>query len=77
MGRPAIRVEVQRRYWALIRAGALPVEAGTVRGAIQNLRAAMVTRALIEQAKGVIMTLRRCSAEEAFRELEWSPSVRV
>jgi hypothetical protein len=40
----------------------LAVEAGT-------LREAMVTRASIEQAKGVLMGLRRCSADQAFAEL--------
>jgi hypothetical protein len=40
----------------------LAVEAGT-------LREAMVTRASIEQAKGVIMTLRRCDPDQAFDEL--------
>lgn len=40
----------------------LAEEAGT-------LREAMVTRAAIEQAKGVLMALRRCTADQAFEEL--------
>jgi AmiR/NasT family two-component response regulator len=32
----------------------------------QQLRAAMESRAIIEQAKGIIMGQRRCTAEEAF-----------
>ena len=35
----------------------------------QQLPAAMASRAVIEQAKGIIMGRRRCSAEEAFRVL--------
>jgi AmiR/NasT family two-component response regulator len=35
----------------------------------QHLQAAMVSRAVIEQAKGVIMGERHCSADEAFRIL--------
>ncbi|HEX8495694.1 MAG TPA: ANTAR domain-containing protein [Actinomycetales bacterium] len=35
-----------------------------------QLREAMVTRATIEQAKGVIMGLRRCSTDQAFNELK-------
>jgi AmiR/NasT family two-component response regulator len=33
------------------------------------MRAAMLSRAVIEQAKGIIMGDRRCTAEEAFRVL--------
>jgi GAF domain-containing protein len=32
----------------------------------QHMQAAMATRAVIEQAKGILMGARRCSAEEAF-----------
>jgi GAF domain-containing protein len=35
----------------------------------EHLQAAMVSRAVIEQAKGIIMGRRRCSAEEAFAVL--------
>jgi GAF domain-containing protein len=35
----------------------------------QHMQAAMESRAVIEQAKGIIMGERRCSAEEAFRIL--------
>ncbi|GIM98074.1 GAF and ANTAR domain-containing protein [Paractinoplanes toevensis] len=35
----------------------------------QNLQAAMVSRAVIEQAKGIIMADQHCSADEAFRIL--------
>jgi GAF domain-containing protein len=35
----------------------------------QHLQAAMASRAVIEQAKGILMGERRCSAEEAFRIL--------
>jgi PAS domain S-box-containing protein len=35
----------------------------------ENLRRAMQSRAVIEQAKGIIMTRRRCSDEEAFAHL--------
>jgi GAF domain-containing protein len=35
----------------------------------QQMRAAMLSRAVIEQAKGIIMGDRRCTAEEAFRVL--------
>lgn len=40
----------------------LAIEAG-------QLREALVHRADIEQAKGLIMGLRRCTADEAYREL--------
>lgn len=36
---------------------------------LDGLRAAMATRATIEQAKGVLMGLRGCSPEEAFQDL--------
>jgi hypothetical protein len=35
----------------------------------ENLRRALESRAVIEQAKGVIMALDRCSADEAFARL--------
>ncbi|MFI7543624.1 ANTAR domain-containing protein [Actinoplanes sp. NPDC049599] len=35
----------------------------------QHLQAAMASRAVIEQAKGIVMGERRCTAEEAFRIL--------
>lgn len=40
----------------------LAIEAG-------QLREAMLSRACIEQAKGVIITIRRCTPDQAFREL--------
>lgn len=36
---------------------------------VQNLQAAMQSRAVIEQAKGIIMGSRRCTADEAFAVL--------
>ena len=36
---------------------------------IEGLRAAMLSRAVIEQAKGILMRDRRCTADEAFRML--------
>jgi len=35
----------------------------------EDLRTAMVSRAVIEQAKGIVMALHGCTAEEAFRQL--------
>ncbi|MCF2527280.1 SpoIIE family protein phosphatase [Yinghuangia sp. KLBMP8922] len=49
-----------------------PVTAATVdrlRGEVTGLRQAMRSRAVIEQAKGVLMARRGCSADEAFAEL--------
>jgi GAF domain-containing protein len=36
---------------------------------VEQMRAAMASRAVIEQAKGIIMATRRCSADEAFHVL--------
>jgi GAF domain-containing protein len=36
---------------------------------VEQLQAAMTSRAVIEQAKGIIMRDRRCTADEAFRVL--------
>ncbi len=44
----------------------LRVELGKVQDELDGLRTAMATRAVIEQAKGMIMSLERCSADRAF-----------
>jgi AmiR/NasT family two-component response regulator len=38
----------------------------TQRTVAQHMQAAMLSRAVIEQAKGIIMAQRRCTADEAF-----------
>ncbi|WP_369800062.1 ANTAR domain-containing response regulator [Modestobacter sp. Leaf380] len=38
----------------------------TARSEVTNLQAALQTRAGIEQAKGILMAVHGCSAEEAF-----------
>jgi AmiR/NasT family two-component response regulator len=42
---------------------------GTQTALVEQLQAAMTSRAVIEQAKGIIMRDRRCGADEAFRVL--------
>ena len=58
-GRPLdVRVGVDETEWV-----DLAVEAG-------QLREAMASRAVIEQAKGLVMAFRRCSADAAVNELK-------
>jgi GAF domain-containing protein len=66
----AVALELARAFAAVAagtvaRAGEHAAEAETAR----TLRLAMESRAVIEQAKGVLMARHRCSAEEAFRRL--------
>lgn len=46
-----------------------PVTAGCDCAAARNLREAFASRAVIEQAKGMIMAQHRCDAQQAFRML--------
>lgn len=41
----------------------------TAAAQVQHLQEAMRSRAIIEQAKGILMAIRRCSSQEAFDEL--------
>jgi GAF domain-containing protein len=66
----AVSLELARAFAAVAagtvaRAGEHAAAAETAR----SLRLAMESRAVIEQAKGVLMARHRCSAEEAFRRL--------
>lgn len=51
------------------RVHALVEELETAVRELDGLRTAMITRATIEQAKGVVMALRGCTADEAFAHL--------
>ncbi len=55
---PNVRVGVDETEWV-----DLAIEAG-------QLREAMASRAVIEQAKGLVMAMRRCGADAAINELK-------
>jgi hypothetical protein len=61
--------EARDRTTAAQRVHALIKELESAAHELDGLRAAMRTRATIEQAKGVLMCLHGCSADEAFQRL--------
>jgi AmiR/NasT family two-component response regulator len=61
--------EARDRGPAAERVRALVEELEATAHELDGLRTAMHTRATIEQAKGVIMALRGCTADEAFQQL--------
>lgn len=70
----------RRRLDALHASLTMAEEHGRLAAEVAGLRRAMQTRPVIDQAKGIIMSDRRCSAEEAFtiiKKLSMDTNVRV